>query len=260
MAKTLLFNLYCDVTKLEADWNSLAITEVKEEWLAEIANYERILLGWNILTRLPSNICCLNNLLRLDLQHNNLINVPTCLFQLPLLRNLNISHNYIEELPELTQWRPSLNVFNVASNFLTGFPCNVDGCAVEYLNLSNNKLGKVPLGVCNMRSLLSLDISENKDIREFPIELGKLTKLINFSFKGMQVRYTTFFISTHICTPGLGYQNCPFYPKILLISILKQHYLRHPKYMLICLFTESYNAIQVLSEKASECFIQCFSI
>lgn len=186
-AKILLFNMYCDFSKFEADWNSLAITSMQEDWIVDISKFERLLLGWNVITQLPTNICVMNNLLRLDLQHNNMSVVPGCLFELPFLRNLNLSYNNLKELPVINRWSSSLNVLNVAGNSLHTFPSNMTGATIEYLNMSSNKLTKIPSGVCHLTTLVSLDISENKEIRDFPIELGRLTKLISLNFKGLQV-------------------------------------------------------------------------
>ena len=129
----------------------------------------------------------MKNLIRLDLQHNRIQVIPACLFELPLLRNLNISFNLISELPLVDQWSSSLRLLDCQGNKLQGFPDEVNGALLEYLNISNNNLDRIPLGICKIRTLEELDVSENKDIRVIPVELGRLTKLTQLRLKGLQV-------------------------------------------------------------------------
>lgn len=186
-ARCLLFNIYCCEPKLEADWHGLAIPLLKPEWIENLKTYKKLFFSWNSLTVLPNNMACLNNLLRLDLQHNSLQAIPGCLLQLPLLRNLNISHNMIQSLPVVDRWTSSLNILDIQGNFLYTFPECVDGATIQYLNLADNRLVKIPNGLCKLKSLTSLDIGGNKEIHDLPMQLGKLSKLVDLSLKGLQV-------------------------------------------------------------------------
>ena len=76
---------------------------------------------------------------------------------------------------------------DLKDNLLTSFPEDIKGATIEYLNIANNRLETFPLGICSITTLKNLDISENKDIRELPIELGYLSKLVDFNFKGLIV-------------------------------------------------------------------------
>lgn len=186
-ARCLLFNIYCCEPKLEADWHGLAIPLLKPEWIENLKTYKKLFFSWNSLTVLPNNMACLNNLLRLDLQHNSLQAIPGCLLQLPLLRNLNISHNMIQSLPVVDRWTSSLNILDIQGNFLYTFPECVDGATIQYLNLADNRLVKIPNGLCKLKSLTSLDIGGNKEIHDLPMQLGKLSKLVDLSLKGLQI-------------------------------------------------------------------------
>jgi Leucine-rich repeat (LRR) protein len=127
------------------------------------------------------------NLVRLDLQKNCLHEIPPSLLTLPILRNLNVSFNFIKKIPTIENWSKYLNIFDIQRNLLTSFPDNVDAAALEYLNLKNNKLEKLPNGVCNIKTLTSLDISGNTEIRELPIQMGNLSRLTDFNIDGLVV-------------------------------------------------------------------------
>ena len=145
-AKILLFNkIYCSPFKKEADWHGLALSSLKEDYVADISNYERLILGWNQLTKLPQNMDTLVNLVRLDLQNNQLQTVPACLFTLPALRNLNLSFNSIQELPTFERWSSSINYLELQVNFLSTFPENVEGAALQYLSLAQNQLDRLDI-------------------------------------------------------------------------------------------------------------------
>lgn len=191
VVKILLFNLYCSEPIKEADWHGLALVCLEENWVTDISSYKRLYLGWNQLTKLPSNMECLVNLVRLDLQRNHLTEIPACLLQLPVIRNLNLSFNVLQELPAVDCWSSSLSILDVQGNYLISFPENVNDAAIQYLNLSGNKLDRVPLSACELTDLHTLDISGNKDIRELPIQLGNLSKLVDLNLKGLQVMYDT---------------------------------------------------------------------
>jgi CCR4-NOT transcription complex subunit 6 len=56
-------------------------------------------LNDNQLTRLPSEIACLNHLVTLDLSNNKLRNLPSEIGDLITLRELNLTNNSIRNLP-----------------------------------------------------------------------------------------------------------------------------------------------------------------
>lgn len=185
--KILLFNLYCYEPVKEADWHGLALMCLEDNWITDITSYKRLHLGWNQLSILPSNMECLVNLVRLDLQRNHLTEIPSCLLELPVLRNLNLSFNVLQELPDVDCWSSALSILDVQGNYLISFPENINGANIQYLNLSKNKFDQVPQSVCELTGLHTLDISGNKDIRELPIQLGNLSKLVELNLKELQV-------------------------------------------------------------------------
>jgi CCR4-NOT transcription complex subunit 6 len=56
-------------------------------------------LNDNQLTRLPSEIACLNHLVTLDISNNKLRNLPSEIGDLITLRELNLTNNSIRNLP-----------------------------------------------------------------------------------------------------------------------------------------------------------------
>ena len=191
-AKVMLFSLHCSKSRLDADWHGLAITDVRDEWIKDIINFHKLFLGWNVLQQLPETISALTNLVELDLQHNNLKTIPACLLELPQLQSLNISFNWLQDFPPVHQWSSSIHNLQLQGNVLQTFPDNVDGACIKTLNISKNKLFEVPSSVFKIATLTSLDISENRDIDELPIEFGTLPNLLYLNATNTQVSVTNY--------------------------------------------------------------------
>lgn len=187
----MLFNdTYRNQNKKEIDWHGLALSSLKEDLIEDILDYKKLLLGYNQLTRLPPNMENLTNLVRLELQHNDLNTVPPFLFKLPMLTNLNLSFNKIQKLPLVEYWSKILVIVDLKGNLLTSFPKNIKSASVQLLNIAQNKFETFPIGVCSLTSLTTLDISMNREIRELPLQLGNLSKLVDFTFTGLTVSIT----------------------------------------------------------------------
>lgn len=188
VVKYLLFNeTYRSELKKEVDWHGLALSVIKEDLIEDIVDYKKIFLGHNQVSRLPPNMERFENLVRLELQNNALHSAPAFLFKLPLLSNLNLSFNKIQTIPSVEHWSKSLTLVELKGNLLTSFPKNIKSASVQFLNIAKNKFETFPMAVCSLTTLTTLDISENKDIRELPIQLGNLSKLVDFTFDGLTV-------------------------------------------------------------------------
>ena len=184
----MLFNeTYRSELKKEVDWHGLALSVIKEDLIEDIVDYKKIFLGHNQVSRLPPNMERFENLVRLELQNNALHSAPAFLFKLPLLSNLNLSFNKIQTIPSVEHWSKSLTLVELKGNLLTSFPKNIKSASVQFLNIAKNKFETFPMAVCSLTTLTTLDISENKDIRELPIQLGNLSKLVDFTFDGLTV-------------------------------------------------------------------------
>ncbi|KAJ7184297.1 RAM signaling pathway protein-domain-containing protein [Mycena filopes] len=109
------------------------LTDISEEAAAELASLgrdgiddaslvERIALGQNRLTTLPTAFALLSRLRYLNLKSNSFTVFPDVLTLLPALDTLDISHNKIKRLPTQPGRLLNLRVFCLARNKLTRLP------------------------------------------------------------------------------------------------------------------------------------------
>lgn len=83
------------------------------------------------------------------------------------LKDLNLSHNKIKKFP----LKEGVGRF----------------ANLERLNLSHNNLRRIPVGIGDLTSLTSLNISHNSNITSFPDEMGKLSNLFELQRDGLRV-------------------------------------------------------------------------
>ncbi|XP_039138147.1 receptor-like protein EIX2 [Dioscorea cayenensis subsp. rotundata] len=135
-------------------------------WLFELRNLEYLYLGGNSITNLiPSAISNLTNLKVLDLSNNGVLSsgIPTSLGNLCMLTLLDLSgNNFTDELHE--------------------FEGAFSGCvskSLETLNWrSSNLVGQLPNWLGNLKSLKTLDFSENSLYGPIPqLQLPSLQEL-----------------------------------------------------------------------------------
>ena len=124
--------------------------------------------------------------MKLDLQQNDLSHIPHCLLELPNLGELNLAHNSLEEIPDVVEWSPCLTVLDLSHNQLSSLPINVIAPAIGALNLSHNQFRQVPLCICSLTTLHSLNLGENRAIRQLPAEMGRLNQLSHLGLSGLR--------------------------------------------------------------------------
>ncbi|EDR29643.1 leucine-rich repeat containing protein, putative [Entamoeba dispar SAW760] len=148
------------------------------------AKLEALLLGINIIDRLPETMSELTNLTTLHLEHNKLSKIPESLFSMTKLVELFLNCNQIPELPEKFSLLTNLEILELSCNYIKEITPIVNLVGIKDLDLSTNQIEKCPSDLCGMTSLRSLDLSYNGDYsntENFPMFFtSSLTRLTNF--------------------------------------------------------------------------------
>ncbi|KAF3816206.1 hypothetical protein GH733_014379, partial [Mirounga leonina] len=169
------------------------ITSLSEDFLEACPKMESFSARMNYLAVMPF---LPSSLTSLKLSQNSFTCVPEAILNLPHLRSLDMSSNEIEYLPSPAHWK-SLNLRELLFSFNQISILDLSEKAyvwsrVEKLHLSHNKLKEIPSEIGCLENLTSLDVSYNLELRSFPNEMGKLSKIwdlpldelrLNFDFK-----------------------------------------------------------------------------
>ncbi|KAJ6547024.1 RAM signaling pathway protein-domain-containing protein [Mycena capillaripes] len=132
------------------------LTDISEEAAGELAGLghdegtlvERIALGQNRLTTLPTAFALLSRLRYLNLKNNSFSAFPDVLTLLPALDTLDLSHNKIKRLPTQPGKLLNLRVFCLSRNKLTRLPIYLSKFyKLDVLHLERNPLEWPPKAV-----------------------------------------------------------------------------------------------------------------
>ena len=120
------------------------------------------------------------------LQYNDLTIIPGCLLKLPNLSELNLSYNKLQVIPNVKEWSLCLTVLDLSSNQLSSLPTEVIAPSIRSLDISKNKFHTVPLCICSLTTLHSLNLSDNSNILVLPAEMGRLSSLSYLNLSGLK--------------------------------------------------------------------------
>ena len=145
----------------------------------EAVDLTRLVLANNLLQSVDSRIGELGALTLLDLHGNQLQSLPLEISQLENLLALNLSSNNLILLPDLPR---SLKDLNVSFNRLTRLPKSICYLSqLSVLNASNNLLSELEPSIASCDQLRLLDVSHNrlKDLTQVPFgNLAVLQELL----------------------------------------------------------------------------------
>lgn len=173
-AKVLLWHNCCK-SRSTVLWSKLCLPTVDFLWIKD----------WYVPTEKDDFYARLD---RLDLRDNKLTSVASAIFQLPLLNTLLLDKNELTELPDVSYWTRSLVTLSVSNNKLTSLPRTLASSKIRNLKIQLNRFSELPLCICDLVDLDSLDIRGNPDITALPEEMGKLSNLKNLQFDRKKVR------------------------------------------------------------------------
>ncbi|XP_010613731.1 leucine-rich repeat serine/threonine-protein kinase 2 isoform X1 [Fukomys damarensis] len=169
------------------------ISSLPENFLEACPKVESFSAKMNYLAAMPF---LPSSITSLKLSQNKFTCIPDAILNLPHLRSLDMSSNDIDHLPGPANWK-SLNLRELlfSYNQISILDLSEKACTwsrVEKLHLSHNKLKEIPPEIGCLENLTSLDVSYNVELRSFPNEMGKLSKIwdlpldelrLNFDFK-----------------------------------------------------------------------------
>ncbi|XP_040834818.1 leucine-rich repeat serine/threonine-protein kinase 2 isoform X1 [Ochotona curzoniae] len=169
------------------------ISSLPENFLEACPKVESFSARMNFLADMPF---LPSSVTSIKLSQNKFTSVPEAILNLPHLRSLDMSSNQIQHLPGPAHWASSnLRELLFSSNQISVLDLSEKAQAwsrVEKLHLSQNKLKELPPEIGYLENLTSLDVSYNSELRSFPNEMGKLSKIwdlpldelrLNFDFK-----------------------------------------------------------------------------
>ena len=148
-----------------------------KERIVSFINNKTLMMNNKKITELPieefQNSIQKNSLDKIDFSQNQIENIFTFQYILNLIQSLsdlNLSQNLIDKFPICILSLPNLKILNVSKNRIYKFPydeitnTNISElkCSLTYLDISYNRLDKIPDVTGLFTSLSTLNISNNK--------------------------------------------------------------------------------------------------
>jgi Leucine-rich repeat (LRR) protein len=146
--------------------------------IGQLKHLESLLLDNGQLTALPLQLFDCVKLRQLSLCHNELAELPDGWQQLRSLERLRLDGNQLTSLPSAIWSLPKLKSISAEKNKLKNIQISgVPSVAtIKKINLSNNKISRLPPAFLGFHQLEELRLSKNK-ISKLPPQIGNWEKL-----------------------------------------------------------------------------------
>ena len=167
----LSYHTQTDNDLMQLNWDDMRLHLCKGEWFNFEADFAR--------SSMPHDSLPSDSIGSVRLANNQLSKLPIELFQLPNVREVNVANNKITKLPTSVSGQRSehygwaclnLEILDFSGNELTFSSSDQDGATkvlfklpkLAHINLSSNRLSKLPDNLWECTSLQILNVSNNK--------------------------------------------------------------------------------------------------
>jgi Leucine-rich repeat (LRR) protein len=137
-----------------------------------------LVIHYEKIDSLSSDICKLTNLVELVLDGNNLKELTKEIGTLKHLTKLSLKYNNLESLPKEIGNLTELQELNLHHNSLKILPDEIGNLInLEYLYIGKNQLTKIPESIGNCSDLIELNVINSGILLEMPSSISQLRKL-----------------------------------------------------------------------------------
>ena len=175
-----------DMVFLKVKKEEIPVYTELEKAKAESLKVRKLDLHGKSLTEIPPEIFKMEHIYYLNLSNNGLKQLPKKLRKLPVLAELDLSDNKVKKLPKKFSDIKNLESLNISNNqFQILNPFFESFFSMKFLDASNNLVSDISdLG--SLRNIISLNLSNNR-IKEIPLGISYLKRLKNLDLSNNQV-------------------------------------------------------------------------
>jgi Leucine-rich repeat (LRR) protein len=136
-------------------------------------------LSYNEFTIFPNSLYNLQNIKQLRIWNNKIKSIPDDISKCKKLNEINLDNNEITYLPDSFHKLLSLSILTLDNNNLDPESilvlCKMQN--LKKLNLRNTNISSIPKEIGDLNNIITLDLSENKDITKLPKQMTQLKAL-----------------------------------------------------------------------------------